>query len=92
MRWLPYVPAALLFAVLVATAGELSPVGDPTSPASVHVSPYYIQHADHDTGAPNLVTAVLADYRGYDTLIETTVIVTAGLACVWILGRPDDCR
>lgn len=37
-------------------------------------------------GPPNFVTAVLADYRGYDTLGETTVIFTAGLACLLILG------
>jgi len=38
-----------------------------------------------ETGSPNFVTAILADYRGYDTLSETTVIFTAGLACVLIL-------
>ncbi|MBM3224930.1 MAG: cation:proton antiporter, partial [Candidatus Tectomicrobia bacterium] len=38
-----------------------------------------------ETGTPNFVTAILADYRAYDTLGETTVIFTAGLACVLIL-------
>jgi multicomponent Na+:H+ antiporter subunit B len=65
---------------------ELPRVGNPRSPASTHVSPYYIRHSHHETGAPNFVTAVLADYRGYDTLGETTVIFTAGLACLLILG------
>jgi multicomponent Na+:H+ antiporter subunit B len=36
---------------------------------------------------PNIVTSVLADYRGYDTMFETTVILSAGLACC-VLLRP----
>ena len=59
--------------------------GDPTSPASTHVSPYFIEHAVEDTHAPNIVTAVLADYRGYDTMFETAVIFSAGLACFFLL-------
>ena len=54
--------------------------GDPKSPASTHLSPYFIQHTMEDTAVPNIVTSVLADYRGYDTMFETTVILTAGLA------------
>ncbi|MFZ7124933.1 MAG: Na(+)/H(+) antiporter subunit B [Desulfobacterales bacterium] len=59
--------------------------GDPSSPASTHVSPYYIEHSIEDTAVPNIVTAVLADYRGYDTMFETTVIFAAGLACMLLL-------
>jgi multicomponent Na+:H+ antiporter subunit B len=40
-----------------------------------------------DTETPNIVTSVLADYRGYDTLGETIVIFTAGLACLLVLWR-----
>ena len=72
--------------ILLYIGGQLPAVGDPTSPAAVHISPRYITDSHHETGAPNFVTAVLADYRGYDTLGETTVIFTAGLACVLILG------
>jgi len=59
--------------------------GDPHSPASRHVSPYYIEHTLEDTSVPNIVTAVLADYRGYDTMFETIVIFTAGIACIFLL-------
>ena len=38
---------------------------------------------------PNLVTAVLADYRGYDTLFETAVIFTAGISLILLLRRPS---
>jgi multicomponent Na+:H+ antiporter subunit B len=61
--------------------------GDPDSPASTHVSPEYIQDALEKTATPNMVTAVLADYRGYDTMGETAVIFTAGIGCVLILRK-----
>ena len=76
----------LAAAILFRAAAVLPPLGDPTSPAATHVSPRYIEQGPEETGAPNMVTAVLADYRGYDTLGETTVIFTAGLACLLILG------
>jgi multicomponent Na+:H+ antiporter subunit B len=38
-----------------------------------------------ETATPNMVTSILADYRGYDTLGETTVIFTAGMACILLL-------
>lgn len=59
--------------------------GDPMSPASSHVSPYYITHSLSDTAVPNIVTAVLADYRGYDTMFETIVIFAAGMVCLFLL-------
>jgi len=72
-------------AVVRATDG-LPPVGDPDSPPARHVSPRYIEAGPRETGAPNMVTAVLADYRSYDTLGETLVIFTAGLGCLLLLG------
>jgi multicomponent Na+:H+ antiporter subunit B len=61
--------------------------GDPNSPASLHVSPRYIEKTMEETDTPDMVTSVLADYRGYDTLGETTVIFTAGIACLLLLRR-----
>lgn len=58
---------------------------DGHSAPAEHVSPRYIEKSREETGSPNFVTAVLADYRGYDTLGETTVIFTAGLATVLLL-------
>ena len=82
-----------LFIGLVLAMAELPEFGDPASPASTHVSPRYIEDAAAETGAANMVTAVLADYRGYDTLGETAVIFAAGLGCLVILaaagGRPN---
>ena len=61
--------------------------GDPNSPASRHVSPKYIKEALEKTATPNIVTAVLADYRGYDTMGETAVIFTAGIGCIIMLRK-----
>lgn len=72
--------------ILLYADTQLPRVGALDSPASTHVSPRYIERSHEETGAPNFVTAVLADYRSYDTLGEATVIFTAGLACLLILG------
>jgi multicomponent Na+:H+ antiporter subunit B len=40
-----------------------------------------------ETGVPNVVTAVLADYRGYDTLFETSVIFTAAIVVILLLKK-----
>ena len=81
-----WVPLVLAAAILFYAAGSLPSMGDPNAPAATHVSPRYIEKAEEETGAANMVTAVLADYRGYDTLGETVVILTAGLACLLVLG------
>ena len=59
--------------------------GNPSSPASTHVSPYYIANSMRDTAVPNVVTAILADYRGFDTMFETVVIFSAGIVCFMLL-------
>ena len=77
----------LVGAALIYGALDMPVWGDPFSPASIHVSPYYLKHSLEQTATPNVVTSVLADYRGYDTLGETTVIFTAGMACILMLRR-----
>jgi multicomponent Na+:H+ antiporter subunit B len=77
----------LFVALMVYATNDLPDRGDPQAPASIHVSPTYIENSVEDTHTPNIVTAVLADYRGYDTLGEAVVIFTAGLACVLILMK-----
>lgn len=85
-RTLAWTAAALAGWALFYAAPALPPVGDRDSPASRHVSPRYIEKSLEEMATPNMVTTVVTDYRGYDTLGETTVIVTAGLACLLILG------
>ena len=75
-------------ALLVYGVKDFPNWADPNQPASLHVSPRYIEHALDETAVPNLVTAVLADYRGFDTMFETAVIFTAGMVVMMILRRP----
>lgn len=87
MKWI-IVPLICVFALLLFYVESDMPVfGAPKAPANEHVSPYYIENAYSDTHTPNIVTAILADYRGYDTLGETTVIFAAGIICVLLLRK-----
>ncbi len=88
MKILSFIAVILVGAALIYGSLDMPKWGDPNSPASSHVSPYYLRHSMADTATPNVVTSVLADYRGYDTLGETTVVFTAGMACLLLLkGR-----
>jgi multicomponent Na+:H+ antiporter subunit B len=49
----------------------------------------YVEEGYHETEVPNMVTYILADYRGYDTLGETAVIFTAGVAVILLLRRRE---
>jgi multicomponent Na+:H+ antiporter subunit B len=81
---LPLVVVLVTGGLLIYGTSDLPDFGDPNAPINRHVAPEYIEEGPHETGVPNVVTAVLASYRGYDTLGETTVIFTAGL-CVLLL-------
>lgn len=75
----------VMFMFFINVSGSLPEVGDPQSPASTHISPRYIERGYEETGSKNFVTAVLADYRAFDTLGEAIVIFTAGVATVLTL-------
>ena len=85
MKFLGFIIVCLTGALLLYGTGEFPAWGDPASPASVHLSDHYIEKGIKETHVPNLVTAVLADYRGYDTMFETAVVFCAGLACFLLL-------
>ncbi|CAK6513805.1 DUF4040 domain-containing protein [Rickettsia helvetica] len=87
------IPASLiclLFVVTLAYMGlELSNYGDDNAPIHMHSSKYYIENTSKDIGIPSLVAAILASYRGYDTLGETSVILIAGIAVLLIFSKKD---
>ncbi len=87
-RWLGALIVAPVFALLCYAAMQMPIYGSVDTPAHQHVAKYYIERTGAEIGIPNIVTAVLASYRGFDTLGETTVILTAGLA-VWLLLKKD---
>ena len=85
MKAIGLILVAFLGGLLIYCSLDFPLWGDPHSPAATHVSPYYIENTIRDTSVPNIVTAILADYRGYDTMFETIVIFTAGIACIFLL-------
>jgi multicomponent Na+:H+ antiporter subunit B len=78
---------AAFFGLFVWAESDLPERGDPRAPTRVHITPRYIEGSMPETHTPNIVTAVLADYRGYDTLGETAVILTAGMVVGLILPQ-----
>jgi multicomponent Na+:H+ antiporter subunit B len=73
--------AALIYGTL-----DMPHFADPEAPAHLHVSPRYVQDSVTEIGIPNMVTSVLASYRGLDTLGEVLVIFAAGVAVLLVLG------
>ncbi len=70
----------------------LPAVDDAKAPVHTYLSDYYIEHSLDDTGAHNMVTAVLADYRGFDTLFETCVMFLAGITALMVLSTTAKVR
>jgi len=81
--------------LLVFAALDLPAFGNPNAPAHMHVAPRYLEESGALLHIPNVVTTVLASYRGFDTLGETIVVFTAGLGVLMLLAgvtrtrRPD---
>lgn len=88
MKLLALVIVTLVGSFLIYATVDFPPFADPESPASLHVSPRYIENTLKETAVPNAVTAVLADYRSFDTMFETTVVFAAGVACFLLLRVP----
>ncbi len=88
MKFIALLVAVFTGAILMYAELDFPAWGDPQSPASTHLSPHYITQGFEETAAPNLVTSVLADYRSYDTMFETGVVLVAALAIMLILRRP----
>jgi multicomponent Na+:H+ antiporter subunit B len=83
----PLVLSVAVGAVLAYGMQGLPEYSDRQAPIHTHVAPRYLQQGPKETGVPNIVTAVLASYRGYDTLGETVVVFTAGAGVIALLRR-----
>ena len=83
---LPLVVVFLTGIALVYGTLDMPRFGDPAAPIHHHVAPKYINDTASEIGMPNIVTAILASYRGFDTLGEVTVIFTAGIGVLLLIG------
>ncbi len=97
---LPVILILLTGAALIYGTLDMPRYGDPQAPSREHVIPRYIEDSPTEIGIPNMVTSVLASYRGYDTLGEVLVIFVAGVGVLILFaaggprrrdqGRKDD--
>ncbi len=92
MRLFALIAVFITGGLLLYGTADFPAKGDPHSPANAGVpgtgpsiSQYFVTETYNDSKVPNMVTAVLADYRGYDTMFETVVIFAAGMAIFAIL-------
>jgi multicomponent Na+:H+ antiporter subunit B len=85
---LPIVVVLVTGAALIYGTLDMPPFGDPDNPAQTHVAPRYIEVSPKEIGLPNMVTSVLASYRGFDTLGETAVVFAAAIGVLSLLGMP----
>lgn len=84
LAFLALAPVGLL---LLYAAADLPAFGQAAAPANLHVAPFYVENTLPQTRTPNVVTSIIMDYRGFDTLIETCVIFAAGIACAAVLRK-----
>lgn len=85
--WLPLFVVVVTGGMLVYGTLGLPAFSDPEAPIHQHVAPRYLTEGPEKTGVPNVVTVVLASYRSFDTLGETTVVFTAGIGVIALLRR-----
>ena len=78
----------LLVAILLVAVSYLPPVGNADNPVNNEVSAKYIEDGMQDTGAVNIVTGMILDYRAFDTFGESNVLFIA-TCTVLILLRND---
>jgi multicomponent Na+:H+ antiporter subunit B len=87
VNWPGVAVVGVLAVLLLYTVPEIPAIGDPDAVAVSYaeVSQYYLENAYEQTHVENVVTAVLASYRGFDTFGEAVVVFGAGVAVLAVL-------
>lgn len=83
---LPLLVVTITGLALVYGTWDIPRYGDPANPVHHHLVQRFIEDSPKEIGIPNVVTSVLASYRGYDTLGETTVVFTAAIGVLVLVG------
>jgi|LSQX01.2.fsa_nt_gb multicomponent Na+:H+ antiporter subunit B len=78
--------AGMVFYMLLQAVSEMPPYGQPDNPTVNDVVERYVEKGVEESGGLNLITNIILDYRGYDTLLETTVLFTAVMAIILVLS------
>ncbi|WP_333023668.1 DUF4040 domain-containing protein [Wolbachia endosymbiont of Pentidionis agamae] len=78
----------VIFLCLFTLIQNMPHFGEQNAPIHNHVAPYYIENTKKVADVPNIVTVILASFRGYDTLCETIVVFTAAV-CVTVILKEE---
>ncbi len=89
---LPLLVVIITGAALVYGTLDMPDFGDASAPSHGHVVPEYIEGTRDIFKIPNVVTAILASYRGFDTLGEVGVVFTAGIGVLVLLTSGSTSR
>jgi multicomponent Na+:H+ antiporter subunit B len=76
-----------LLVLLLYVIGNMPGMGDEDTPTNRNVIPRYLEKAEEECGTTNVITGVILNYRGYDTMGEVTVIFTGLAGVLAIIGR-----
>lgn len=89
--WGSLVAVMLVGGVLIYGTLDITPYGVGLAENNQHVTAAYLNQSMSQTGVPNVVTSILASYRGFDTMGELFVIFTAsiGVLAVLSVARPE---
>ena len=85
-KLLPLAVVIVTGIILVYGMLDVPPYGNPDNPVQQHVVPRYLVESREEIDVDNVVSAVLASYRGFDTMGETTVVFAAGVGVLLLLG------
>lgn len=87
-QWMSVILCAAICTVLLWTITYLPQIGNAGNPDNNEVSARYIEQGLKETGAVNIVTGMILDYRAFDTFGESCVLFIAS-CCVLVLLRSD---
>lgn len=87
--WPARIVVLLMGGLLVIGTFDMPHYGDPEAPIHNYIAPNYIEGSEHSLEIPNVVTSILASYRGYDTFGEVTVVLTAAVGAILLLFGAD---
>jgi multicomponent Na+:H+ antiporter subunit B len=87
-RWsaTPLIIVGIIGAFLIYGTLDMPAFGDPNAPVQTYLNPDFIARTPKEIDVPNIVTAVLASYRGFDTMGEVAVVFVAGLGVTMLIG------